>query len=284
MPWAALIAVSGSPRAAPGVGAVVSRVGERVAEYCLRAQTVVGLERSTVQPIQWNWTADGLARTVESEVRLEAGGDDGLEPKWVRTVRQINGRAPRERDNTDRSGCTDPDVASPEPLTFLLPDERDEYQFTSVDDGREQGRAALIIDFKSVNRTSKPRLVEDPRGHADCFDWSGPVATKGRVWVDAATFDVLRIERHNTGPVDVEVSWKIQRRYQLPAWVIVERDDLTVRYKPVAFSDPEEVIVLPESLDALTVVRSGLQSIRRTQTFREYRRFLTTGRIKRPWR
>jgi hypothetical protein len=71
----------------------------------------------------------------------------------------------------------------------------------------------------------------------------------------------------------------LQRRYNLPGWVVVERDDLTVRYKPVPFSDPDEVIVLPESLHALTVVRSGLQSIRRTETFSGYRRFLTTGRM-----
>ena len=37
----------------------------------------------------------------------------------------------------------------------------------------------------STDQTSKPELIEDERGHDDCFDWSGPVATRGRVWVDA---------------------------------------------------------------------------------------------------
>jgi hypothetical protein len=60
---------------------------------------------------------------------------------------------------------------------------------------------------------------------------------------------------------------------------VVDRDDLTLRYKPVPFTDPEEVIVLPESLVALTMVRGGLQSVRRTDTFRNYRRFLTTSRM-----
>jgi hypothetical protein len=259
----------------------MTRVGERVADYYRRAQLVVCVEHSTVQPIQRNWASEGFARTVESELRLEAEAVDGTlaEAKLIRIIRRINGRPPRERDRTDRTGCTDPDVVSPEPLAFLLPAHRDEYRFTSVHAGREQDRAALIIEFMSTNRTGRPELVEDERGHADCFDWSGPVATRGRVSVDANTFEVLRVDRYNAGPVDVRVPWSLQRRYNLPGWVVVERDDLTVRYKPVPFSDPDEVIVLPESLHALTVVRSGLQSIRRTETFSGYRRFLTTGRM-----
>lgn len=259
----------------------MTRVGERVADYYRRAQSLVCVEHSTVQPIRTNWTSEGFARTVESELRLESrsvnGGPAGA--ALVRNVRRINGRAPRERDRTDRAGCTDPGDVSPEPLAFLLPAHRGEYRFTSVRAGTEQDRAALIIDFVSANGTTRPELVEDERGHADCFDWVGPVATRGRVWVDANTFDVLRVERHNAGLLDVRVPWRVQRRYSLPAWVVVERDDLTVRYKPVRFSDPDEIIVLPASLHALTVVRSGLQSVRRTGTFSGYRRFLTKGRI-----
>ena len=52
-----------------------------------------------------------------------------------------------------------------------------------------------------------------------------------------------------------------------------------MRYKSVAFRDPDEVMLLPESIESLTVVRSGLQSTRRTEIFTDYRRFLTEGRI-----
>jgi hypothetical protein len=238
-------------------------------------------ERSTVQPIQTNLSSDGFARSVESELRVESAAADGglFQPRLIRNVRRINGRAPRERDAKDRSGCTDPGDTTPEPLAFLLPTGRDQYRFTSVRDGREKDRAALVIDFVSAKRGSRPELVEDERGHADCFDWSGPVSTSGRVFVDANTFEVLRIERHNIGPVDVRVPWRLQRQYDLPAWVVVDRDDLTVRYAPVAFSEPDEIILLPESLVAVTVVRTGLQSIRRTEKYTNYRRFLTTGRM-----
>ena len=54
-----------------------------------------------------------------------------------------------------------------------------------------------------------------------------------------------------------------------------------MRYTTVAFRDPDEVIRLPESIESTTVLRGGLQSIRRTDTFSAYRRFLTTGRVVR---
>ena len=75
------------------------------------------------------------------------------------------------------------------------------------------------------------------------------------------------------------MSWRLQRRYNLPQWIVLERDDQTLRYKAVAFRDPEEVMWLPESIESLTVVRNGLQSTRRTETFSDYRRFLTDGRV-----
>src|SRR6185436_13729662 len=162
------------------------------------------------------------------------------------------------RDDKDRSGCTDPNPLSPEPLTFLLPDHRHEYLFTKVAEGREKDRAALVIDFTSTDRTSRPELIEDERGHDDCFDWRGPVATRGRVWVDASTYDVLRVDRNLYGPVDVRVPWSLQRRYGFAAWVTIDRDDQSMRYRAVSFSNPDEVILLPESIDSLTVLRGGL--------------------------
>jgi len=259
----------------------MTSVGERVGEYYRSAQSVMCVEQSTVQPIQSNWSPDGFSRTVESElhVEFEADGDTLSTARVIREVRRINGRAPRERDKKDRSGCTDPDPLSPEALAFLLPAHRDEYRFMSVRDGREKDRAALIIDFMSTSRTSRPELVEDERGHDDCFDWSGPLATRGRVWVDAKTHQVLRVDRRIDGPVDVRVPWRLQRRYNLAPWVVIERDDQTMHYKAVAFRDPDEVMLLPESVESLTVLRGGLQSTRRTETFSSYRRFLTAGRV-----
>jgi hypothetical protein len=277
--WLPVRAVPQSP---PELAALMTRIGERVASYYRRAQAVVCVESSTVQPISSEWSSEGFARTVESDLRVDFEAADGYglpEATVHREPRRVNGRAPRERDKKDRSGCTDPNPLSPAPLAFLLPSHRDEYRFVSVREGKEQDRAALIIDFLSAERRSKPVLIEDAGGHDDCFDWSGPVATGGRVWIDPSTDEVLRVERHLTGPTDIRVPWALQRRYNFGPYVVLDRDDLTLRYKPIAFSEPAETMLLPESIDSVTVIRGGLQSIRRTQTFSDYRRFVTEGHI-----
>ncbi len=273
---------SAAPQPPPDLPGLLAAVGQRVASYYLRAQRVVCTNTATVQPIDWsNWSQQGFARTVESELRveLEAGQGDQLPAaRLVRDILRVNGRLPRDSDRTSRSGCTDPNPLSPEPLAFLLPPERDNYRFTSLRSGREGSRAALIIDFTAAARVSQPELIEDPE-HEDCFDWTGPLETRGQVWVDAETYDVLRIDRHITGPVDVRVPVRLQRRYGFAMRVVLDREDVIMRFRRVAFADPDEVLLLPASMDSTTVVRSGLQSTRRAETFSDYRRFLTEGRM-----
>ena len=136
-----------------------------------------------------------------------------------------------------------------------------------------------MIDFASVDRRSDAELIEDPSGHDDCFDWSGHIASRGRIWVDAGNYDVVRVDRGLNGPVDVKVPALIQRRHFLASWVVILRDDVTIRYQTVAFSDPHEMLLLPQSIESLTMVRGGLQSTRRTQTFSNYKRFVTSGKV-----
>ena len=259
---------------------MLARIGARIAEFYERAKSVVCTEISSVQPVDSTNSPVGFVRTVESELHIETGnGPIPGEAEVVRNIRKVNGRIPRDRDRKDRAGCTDPNPLSSEPLTFLLAPHRAQYQFRAAGTANIRGKAALIIDFESVNRRSDPVLIADPGGRDDCFDWSGHIASSGRIWVDAVSYDVLRIERRLRGPVDVRVPLPIQRRHRLDPTVVIMRDDLTIRYTTVAFSDPDEMLLLPESIDSFTMIRGGLQSTRRHQRFSEYRRFVTGGRI-----
>ena len=264
--------------ALPAVDELLGRVGDRIAEFYKRAQRVVFLETSTVQPIDRHFSSDGFARIVESELRVESATADG-EATIVREVRKVNGRAPREKDQKDRSGCTDPNPLSTEPLAFLLPAHRPEYRFRSAGVAKDRNRPVVLIDFASVNGRSRAELIEDKAGHDDCFDWSGEVASRGRIWVDANSYDVVRIDRGLPGLLDVMVPLRLQRRHRLDNYVTIERDDTTIRYRTVAFSDPNEVLLLPESIESLIVARGGLQSTRRTQAYSNYRRFVGAGRV-----
>jgi hypothetical protein len=265
--------------AQPNVSELLTRVGERVAEFYKRVKNIICIETSTVQPIDSSHSPQGFARTVESELRIELDGEEAGEATVLRKIRKVNGRPPLERDKKDRSGCTDPNPLSSEPLAFLMPPRRSEYTFKIAGMAKERDRTALLIEFLSVNRRSNPELIEDPGGHEDCFDWSGHIASRGRLWVDADNYDVLRVERGLGGPVDVRVPALIQRRYRMDPWAVIVREDTAIRYKAVAFTDPDEILLLPESIHSLIMVRGGLQSTRRWQTFSDYRRFVTEGKV-----
>lgn len=260
---------------------VIARVAERLMAYYERAQQLICTERSTVVPIAVRSNDAVFARTVESELRVEveaAEGEGPPSPRVKRKVLRVNGREPRERDSTSRAGCTDPPPLATESLAFLLPSHRGDYRFTAVRTEVERGRPTLVIDFVSTRR-GDPELIEDELGHDDCFDWKGPVRVSGRLWVDAATYAVLRLEQHLAGPTDVRVPPPLQRNFGFEQWLTIDRDDLWIRFTEVPFSEPSEVLLLPESIESQTIVRTGLQSTRRTQVFTGYRRFMTGGRV-----
>jgi len=266
--------------ATPTIDELLARVGNRIAEFYQRAQHMICIETSTVQPIDRGYTSQGFARIVESELRVEPAADEGSgAATLVRQVRKVNGRAPREKDRKDRSGCTDPTPLSLEPLAFLLPAHRAEYEFHFAGVGKDRDRAVFLIDFKSVDARSSVELVEDPAGHDDCFDWSGHVASRGRVWVDAASYNVVRMERGLRALLDVKVPYRLQQKHHLDNAVVIEREDTTIRYRTVTFTDPDEALLLPESIESLIIARGGLQSTRRTQTYSDYRRFVGDARV-----
>ncbi len=284
VPAALLLAVvTVGAQAPPDVDTLLARVSARVEQYYRRAQQIVCTEKATVQPIGRDYGSTGFARITESELRVEsetaADGENPTDAKVVRQIMKVNGRPPRDKDKKNRAGCTDPNPLSTEPLAFLLPNNRKGYTFTSAGFGKGKDRGALMIDFVTARSKDEGKLTENTNGVEDCFSISIPSAIRGRVWVDATTYDVLRMEQRLAGPGDVRVGFAEQRKHNLPAFVTVERYDTTTRYKPVAFADPDEALLLPESIETMVVWRNGMESTRRRQEYSDYRRFLTGGRI-----
>ena len=71
-----LAAVSAGAQPPPSLDELLARVGKGIEELYQRAQRVICIETSTVQPIDRDRTSQGFARIVESELRVEAGGSD----------------------------------------------------------------------------------------------------------------------------------------------------------------------------------------------------------------
>jgi hypothetical protein len=271
-------ALSAAPQDSLGPGAVsglMARVGERVEQYYARARSIMCEEVVRLEPLGSDLLSDGShVRHLVYELRVAWDSTtEGRTPEAsvVRQLVSVDGRPPRAGDEP---GCLDPKPVSPEPLAMLLSGRQREFAFTWRDTGLTAGRQSVELDYKSL--TPKPPDVT----------WAGPCAsielpgrTRGRVWVDRNTADVLRLDEQLMGWVEIPLP-RQQKRAGSTTSFIVERADSSIRYHPIAFHDPDEIVMLPESIESLQVIRnSGVPRLRIVQKFSNYKRFITGGRI-----
>jgi hypothetical protein len=279
----AVVAVAAAAEGPPELDDLLARVGERIEQYFARAQSIVFIEKTTIQHIAADRRPQGFARVLESDVRVEPAGSDAdggsdrsIETNVLRELRKINGHVPRARD--DQNNCLDPNPVSPEPLAFLLPAEREDYDFTWVGRGKGREQEQLMIDFRERG-SGKPDVKERTDRGDGCFTIDIPGRATGRVWIDASTYEVLRVDQRIAGFVDFRLPDSKRQRSRTGDWQVLERLDTSIRYKAVPFHDPPEVVLLPESIETVMIVRGGLQSYRMTQVFSGYRRFVTGARL-----
>lgn len=273
---AALAAVltSGISAQAPNLTDVLTKVSERVQRYYGRAQSVMCTEKVIIQPISRSFSPEGFARVLEYELHVEweaASGGEAPEAKVVRELRKVNGRAPRPKDF---EACMDPKSVSTEPLELLLPHHRDEYVFSWRGPGTLKNQRAVVLEYRSRVRGKIEGTKKD-----DCVSISAPGYSKGRIWIDETTHDVLRLDEQLVSQLEYRLPRDTGSRDYGEDTYVVERADSTIRYRRVTFHEPEEVVLLPESIESLTVFGGAAASHRTTQLFSDYRRFITTGRV-----
>lgn len=252
----------------------VARVGDYVERYYARAQSIMVDENVAIQPLALDLRHDGFARRLTYELRVEWNPDatgDESPAKVTRQLIAVNGRPPKPDQEPE---CLDPRSTSPEPLAFLLPDRREKFIFKAAGLGRVDGRAAVMIDYRSV-KAEEPKV----EWKKECVSIDLPGRARGRIWADPETAEILRLDEGIVGLVDITVPRK-QQRAGGSAFMTIERADSTIRYRRVAFSDPDETLVLPSSIETTTVVKnSGSPRTHISQTFTNYRRFVTGSRI-----
>jgi hypothetical protein len=273
---AGVAAQPGDPNRA--LAPLLARISARVEDFYSRARTVTSRETIVYQRLESDFRPVGFARRLVYELRLawepEADGSSPTEAKVLRQLLTVNGRPPRPRDEPE---CTDPQSDSTDALSILLPQKRGEYEFTSGGPARIENRAALTIDFRNVSKEKPEASWTD-----DCVHVNLPGRSRGRIWVDAETFDVLRLDEHLTGMFDFRAPEKIARRHGAYDMAL-ERYDFSVRYREVKFADPEETLTLPRLVEITSVWRGmGAPRVRVTQEYSDYRRFVTGARIVPP--
>lgn len=274
---AGCLSVATSAQKAPPVDvhATVARVAEYVQHYFARAQSIICDETVRVQSLGYDLLGDqSPGRTLRSELRVSWEPDEngGLgTPQILRTLISVNGRRPRERD---RDKCFDPQATSPEVLGIFLPENQQQLTFKSAGRGKSNGRAALMIDV--IDHEDGPVKVET---NENCVRFGKPGGSWWRAWVDAETYAILRLDEHLSHPFDATIP--ADRKMGTPRIdAIIERVDTSITYRPVTFADPDETVLLPASKDTVQVIRnSPSPRVRTTYTYRNYRRFMTSGRI-----
>jgi hypothetical protein len=271
---AALLPARGVEGQAVSPEGAVSRVGDYVERYYARAQNIVVEESVAIQPLGLDLRNDGFARRLTYELRVEWNPDADDDDSPARVTRQllaINGRPPKPGQEPE---CLDPRSTSPEPMAFLLPDRRDKFVFKAAGLGRVGDRTAVMIDYRSV-RPEEPKV----EWKKECVSIDLPGRARGRIWADPQTFEILRLDEGIIGLVDIAVPHQQQRNGGSTSMTI-ERADSSIRYRRVPFTDPDETILLPSSIETITIVRnSGSPRVRISQTFGNYRRFVTGSRI-----
>jgi hypothetical protein len=269
---AASVGIVGGQSVAPEAALV--RVGDFVERYYARAQSIVVEENVSIQPLAHDLGRDGFARRLTYELRVEWNPDapaDESPAKVTRQLLSVNGRPPKPEQEPE---CLDPRSTSPEPLAFLLPDRRAKFTFKAAGIGRIDGRTAVMIDYRSV-KPEQP-IVE---WKDECVSVDLPGRSRGRIWADPETAEILRLDEGIIGLVDISVP-REQQRLGASVYMTIERADSSIRYRRVTFTDPDETLVLPSSIETVTIVRnSGSPRTRISQTFSNYRRFVTGSRI-----
>ncbi len=261
---------------------VLQRVGERVQQYFTRAQSIVCLEIVGLMPVD-SVSSLSRGRTVESELRLSWQPTEEvpvpIEARTLREVIKVNGHPPRKDDSDN---CTPPEQNTSEvqPLSMLLPQQRHEYVFTHGGQGRVDNRAAILLNYRMVD---KPSVTSElVNGNEECVSFALDGGMRGRIWIDAVTFDVLRMDQSLIGLVDIPLPKKAANRSRWGSWTM-ERWDTSIRFKPVSFQDPHETLVLPASSTSFRITRgAGVPRLRTSTQYSNYRRFLTAGRILPP--
>jgi hypothetical protein len=263
-------------QASVNLATALARVVERVEDFYERAQRLLVTEKVHIQPLGTSLTADGFGRRLTFEMRIERDeAAAGVVPKAVviRRLLLANGRAPRKQDEPE---CMDPRSTDDDPLTMLLPVHREEFSFTMDRDSKLNGRVVNVINFQS-RHTPKGRTVAGT-WKEECVSIPLDGFLRGSIRIDAESGDVLRIEQRLIGPVDIPSPR--EGPFNDGRWRTLERWDQYINYKQVPFKDPDETLLVPASIESLSIFRgSGTSRVRTTQMYSDYKRLVTESRI-----
>ncbi|MCA1612984.1 MAG: hypothetical protein LC800_02280 [Acidobacteria bacterium] len=284
--------------AAEKLDALLERVSGRVRAYHERLFSIAFSETVRQERLRHGLTPKGKpGEFVYDSLVLRRSARAGAEatalPVVTRRLKSRDGKAVNEKKEAKRQqaraekpgrpcGITDPPTAYGDPLLFLLPENRPRLNFSDEGEAALDGRAALVVAFESPPAAAPPELkFED-----NCFFLSRPLRRRGRVWIDPQTYDVLRLDWELAETFEAKTGNRVVRkgilfRFAPTRELSYERDVMTIRFRPVAFKNPAQTLLLPVSSESLRVMRGARDpGFRVTQTYADYRRYVTSSEVR----
>lgn len=221
--WAPPMVDETTPIVAKGVVCPVSEViqntGARMQDLVANFNNIDAVEEMVHERL------DGIGKPIETVKRRF---------DYLVSISEVNpGQLDVEefRDGTAASSVFPADIATrgvPALALAFHPDFRSDYEMTCAGQGELHGRSAWIIDFKQ--KDNRPSRLRTYRINSRIY----PVSLEGRAWIDAGTFQVVRLETDMIRPMP-----EIQ----------LLRDYIRVDYKPVQFQGEKVVLWLPSTAD-----------------------------------
>lgn len=248
---------------------ILQGLAERTQQYYDRFISIICIETVQQQDLKFNLAPLGKPRLTvyELSVRRDPQSKNDNDFRVERTLLSVNGRPARKNQ---QPGCTDPKTASPEPLGFLLAKNQSRFRF-AVKEGATGGPPGT----RAVDFVQTPPDRVKIKWTDNCFEANGG-GEDGRLWFDPETFDVLRVDARLSKPFLVPVPSGF---FGFQPAIRVEKSDMAMRFSRVKFENPDETVLLRESIETLTVFR-GVPSLRTVQTLSNYRRFLAESTIR----
>jgi hypothetical protein len=258
---------------------ILDKVGEGVARYEAELFRLSFTETLRQEELREDMTPkrskEFVFDTLVSREALSEEGDDYY-PKTVRRLRAVDGKpAKRAKRRDAEAGLY---VSS---LVFLLPKNRQRFQFTLEGESQLEGRRAYRIRML-VPGEGPPRV-----------EWSGGVVgssfyafapTVSLLWVDAETYDVLRLESHLAEPFEFETPRLFGAgplgRFGPSHKLRYAARDYAVSFRRQQFKDPDQTLLLPVAAEWTHVIEGARKPrTRSTIHFSNYQRFRSEVKI-----
>jgi hypothetical protein len=259
---------------------ILERVGEGVARYQAGLFSITFAETLRQEELREDMTPKKSKEFVFETVVLReelSSDEDDYYPHVVRRLKSVGGKpaAPGRK-------VAEPSAAfNIQSLSFLLPKNRKLFEFSL--DGEETLGGRTVYRLRMLRPgEGEPRVEWNRRLVGMSFRVFAPFVYL--IWVDAESFDVLKLESHLAAPFEFESPRTFGAgpfgRFGPTRHLRYAVQDYSVRFRRERFRDPEQTLLVPESAEWLTVIEGAKHPRTRvTLSFSGYRRYRSDVKV-----